>query len=74
MPTFEMLNVDPLRHYLEQGAAELRDPSREFSTAYYLESNPDVASSGMNPFLHFLVEGRREGGCPNRRVDSVRSI
>ncbi|MEQ8379654.1 hypothetical protein [Parvibaculum sp.] len=60
----EMLNVDPLRHYLEQGAAELRDPSREFSTAYYLESNPDVASSGMNPFLHFLVEGRREGRLP----------
>jgi len=60
----EMLNVDPVLHYLEQGAAELRDPSSGFSTAYYLESNPDVADSGINPFLHFVVEGRREGRLP----------
>lgn len=59
-----VLNVDPVRHYLEQGAAELRDPSPDFSTAYYLESNPDVAGSGMNPLLHFVVEGRREGRLP----------
>lgn len=55
---------DPLRHYLEFGWKELRDPSDDFSTKYYLDSYPDVARSGMNPLLHFARFGQREGRSP----------
>lgn len=37
------------------------DPSPEFSTRFYLATNPDVDQAGVNPFLHYLAEGRREG-------------
>ena len=30
-------NVDPLVHYLEEGAREGRDPHPDFDTAFYLE-------------------------------------
>jgi len=32
-----------------------------FDAAYYLESNPDVAASGMDPLLHYIRYGHREG-------------
>lgn len=52
---------DPLKHYLEFGWKESRDPSDSFSTQYYLDSYPDVARSGINPLLHFARFGQREG-------------
>jgi GT2 family glycosyltransferase len=55
---------NPLKHYLEFGWKELRDPSDSFSTKYYLDSYPDVARSGMNPLLHFARFGMREGRSP----------
>ncbi len=30
-----------------------------FSTVEYLELNPDVATAGVNPFIHFLKRGSR---------------
>src|ERR1700733_9231991 len=38
--------IDVARHYLEHGAAEGRNPSPAFDTVFYLQANPDVASSG----------------------------
>src|SRR5271166_1073981 len=32
---------------------------------WYLKSNPDVASSGMDPLKHFIKYGRNEGRKPN---------
>lgn len=53
--------VDPVRHYLKTGWRLGFDPSPEFSTVYYLVTNPDVAWTGRNPFEHWLAFGRREG-------------
>ena len=61
--------ADPLIHYLEVGWAEHRDPNPWFHTAWYLAQNPDVAASGMNPFLHYIVAGRAEGRMPHALVD-----
>ena len=61
---------DPLGHYLRHGALEMRDPSPFFRTRYYLEENPDVASSGINPLVHFILWGAREGRDPNPFFDS----
>jgi GT2 family glycosyltransferase len=53
-------NADPIEHYLDQGAAERRDPGPLFSTRFYLERNPDVVAAGQNPLLHYIRHGKRE--------------
>jgi glycosyltransferase involved in cell wall biosynthesis len=52
--------VDPLKHFVEHGAAEGRMPNAYFNTAGYLDRYPDVRSSGMNPLLHYLKYGIKE--------------
>jgi hypothetical protein len=44
-----------------QGAAEHRDPSPHFDTAWYLAYYPDVAASKTNPLIHYLLHGVKEG-------------
>ncbi len=62
-PDVAEAGTDPLAHFIDNGHAEGRDPSPDFSLAAYLAANPDVAASGMNPLLHYarhgLIEGRR---------------
>ncbi|QPL50581.1 hypothetical protein [Alteromonas sp. B31-7] len=36
-------------------------PSRDFNTTDYLNANPDVRESMMNPLLHYLKFGKAEG-------------
>lgn len=52
--------VDPVMHYVRNGAAESRNPSAWFDTAFYLGQNPDVAATGMNPFRHYVEFGSKE--------------
>ncbi|MET0250428.1 MAG: calcium-binding protein [Sphingobium sp.] len=53
--------TDPLAHYGEFGWREGRDPSAAFDTSAYLSAYDDVAASGMDPLMHFLVWGRLDG-------------
>jgi O-antigen biosynthesis protein len=41
-----------------------------FDAEYYLASNPDVASTRMNPFLHFIIFGAFEGRKPHPLFDA----
>ena len=52
--------TDPVLHYLRHGAAEGLNPSPLFSTKKYLKNYPDVATSGINPLLHYVQLGRLE--------------
>ena len=52
---------DLLAHFMARGWREGRDPCREFSTDFYLAANPDVRARNLNPFVHYLREGRAEG-------------
>ncbi len=61
-PDFRDAPVDAARHYLEYGAREGRDPSPLFNTKLYLNQNPEVASSGMNPLVHYLRRGQDKPG------------
>lgn len=45
------VKVDPVRHYIEYGWREGRNPSAEFDTNYYLKHN--VSCEG-NPLIHFI--------------------
>ncbi len=57
--------IDPLKHYVEFGWREGRDPNALFSTAYYLSKYGDIRQWGGNPLYHYVAYGRREGRKPN---------
>jgi O-antigen biosynthesis protein len=52
--------IDPVTHYLAHGHDEDRDPTPTFSTRGYRTRYPDVATSGINCFYHFIRYGRFE--------------
>ncbi len=60
-PDIARLNLDPIKHYLERGWLEDRNPSERFNTREYLLANKDVEQSGINPLVHYLRFGRVEG-------------
>ena len=60
-PDIRESSVDPLHHYVEHGAFELRDPSPRFSSGGYLQRNRDVLTSGLNPLFHYVEHGKNEG-------------
>ncbi|MBQ5310908.1 MAG: hypothetical protein ILP19_02555, partial [Oscillospiraceae bacterium] len=53
-----------IRHYIKNGMYEGKDPNQDFSTAYYINHNPDLmAGRYITPFAHYIQHGRAE----NRR-------
>src|SRR5918912_1737890 len=54
-------NVDPLVHYLEEGAREGRAPHPDFDTAFYLEQCKQRGEEPANPLLHYLLIGAARG-------------
>lgn len=52
--------IDAVRHYLDKGSAEGRNPSPYFDTNYYLSSYPDVATARENPLAHYIRHGAEE--------------
>lgn len=61
---------NPARHYLEKGGFEGRDPSPKFRSRWYLETNYDVKSVGMNPLLHYILHGAGEGRTPKSHANA----
>ena len=47
-------------HYLQEGFARGGRPNPFFDSHWYLDRNPDVRGSGLNPLLHFASHGWRE--------------
>jgi GT2 family glycosyltransferase len=62
--------LDPLRHFIESGLRERRDPNRWFDGAWYTRQYADVAASGVHPLLHYLSEGAAQGRDPHPRFDA----
>src|SRR5262249_54138388 len=60
-PDIAERNVDPLVHYLEEGAREGRDPHPDFDTAFYLEQCRARGEEPANPLLHYLLIGAARG-------------
>lgn len=54
-------STDLFEHFLSEGAMSGLDPCPDFSTQAYRDEHSDVAASGLNPFLHFVLTGRSEG-------------
>ena len=53
--------MDLALHYWREGAALGLDPAEDFSTLQYLADHHDVATAGVNPYAHYLRQGRKEG-------------
>ena len=51
----------PCLHYSRHGGFEGRDPGPNFSSKWYLDTNQDVKQAGINPLVHYLKYGQREG-------------
>lgn len=64
------LDIDCLRHYVQYGALEGRNPNPLFDTKWYLAQNPDVAAAGVNPLLHFIKHGVAEKRAPGPFFDT----
>src|SRR5271165_6215582 len=62
--------IDPLRHFIDSGLRERRDPNRWFDGAWYVRQYADVAASGAHPLLHYMSEGARQGRDPHPRFDA----
>jgi hypothetical protein len=56
-PDVRAAGIDPLRHYVEHGAAEGRKPIRLFDPAYYLRQRPEARAAGVDPLIDFLEAG-----------------
>lgn len=54
------------------GAAEGRDPSCLFDTSAYIQSHPELAASGMNPLLHYLLHEAADRN-PNTAAEGTKS-
>ena len=63
-------DLDPIWHYLRYGAAEGRDPSAVFNTAWYRRQMPGDAQD-MNPLVHFIRFGAAHGLSPTPFFDPV---
>ncbi len=60
-PDVQQGHVDPVRHYIERGWKEGKNPSEKFDTNKYLFSYPDVRKGNKNPLKHYLRCGKKEG-------------
>jgi len=61
------MSASPARHYLLMGGFEGRNPGPGFDSAYYLQHNPDVVESGINPLVHYLKFGEKEQRSTNAK-------
>lgn len=59
-----------LNHYLSQGWRSGLSPSPYFDAPWYLEQNPHVAKSNMEPLAHYVTRGWREGRSPSVYFDA----
>ena len=53
-----------LHHFVTNGWKNGFNPSPLFDTSWYLENNQDVAESGKNPLVHYILYGYFEGRPP----------
>jgi len=80
--------INPLIHYLKYGRAKGWETTPEslfsdlaiirssdlFNELWYLAANPDVAQSGMDPVIHYLLHGAYEGRDPSPKFHSKKYL
>ncbi|MFH0780609.1 MAG: hypothetical protein V2B20_01465 [Pseudomonadota bacterium] len=59
-----------LSNYLIKGFCQGHDSHRLFNATYYLQNNPEIMKSGINPLIHFIEYGCREKQNPHPLFDT----
>lgn len=67
-PETRQLRYAPKEHFVRYGELFLHDPSPDFDTRYYLESNEDVLEANIPAFRHFALHGLAEGRPPRAKA------
>lgn len=70
-PDLRHAGLDPLKHYVEHGAAELRRPNAWFDPEYYLHRTPELANKAANALLHFIASQEHGAVAPNALLDAA---
>jgi hypothetical protein len=65
-PDVARRNVDPLMHYLEEGASAARSPHPDFDAEFYLAQCRKAGHKPENPLLHYLTAGAGSASRPSR--------
>lgn len=52
--------ADRFEHFMIHGWVEGRNPAPWFNTKLYLDANSDIKNGQINPFVHYILEGRAE--------------
>lgn len=60
-PDVAAAGLPALEHFLQHGAAEMRNPSAGFDMAEYCRKHPQASASGLNPLVHFLRRRQQDG-------------
>jgi GT2 family glycosyltransferase len=67
--------INPLtilyRRHVKKKICNYLDSSFMFDPSWYLSQNPDLADSGVDPYLHFYKRGGYEGRSPSPFFDSA---
>ncbi len=56
-----LFSDNALKHYLEIGWRKGFNPSKKFNTKKYLNKYPDVQKAQVNPLVHYIAAGQKEG-------------
>lgn len=57
----EIDKLELFRDFIADGWRQNKNPNDWFDVAYYLKNNKDISDANINPFLHFINHGRKEG-------------
>jgi len=63
---YNITNQDPILHYLTEGVKLGYNPSENFDTNFYLEKNKELKENDINPFVHYLLFGKKENRLPKK--------
>ena len=69
-PDIPESGIDPIIHYLKEGAAQGRNPNPWFDTSFYMSTHPGVVSVGINPLFHYMILGAHQGYNPHPLFDT----
>jgi len=55
-----------LEHFLDRGYKKEISTSPHFDSNFYLDEYPNIRQFKLNPILHYLTFGEKEGYCPSK--------
>ncbi len=73
-PEIKEKNLDPLLHYLEVGAKELRNPNATFDAEDYVQRCRERGERVENPLLHYIESRAGETASPPPAREATRQV